>query len=230
MKQSFRNNEAYKAMTYAEKVDFCASLSNLISVNNGNGKTGKGCLTLSVPTLTCDPNAPCRKTCYCMKGNQTYPNVCGAYYRNYRIWCEDPQGFEEQLAHVLKYEGLPLFRWHDAGEIVDEKYLAMMFRIAIKFPDVKFLAYTKKYDLVNEFLKEHIIPENLCLRFSAWDKNWVVPNPWNLPMAYVDFTDKSKNPEIPNNAFRCKGGKEYTCTTCRMCFMKQVKNVVFAQH
>lgn len=230
MGKSFKNNVAYQAMSYTEKIDFCASQSNLISINNGNSKTGKGCLTLSVPTITCAPDAPCRKGCYCMKGNQMYPNVCGAYYRNYRIWCDDPKGFEEQLAHVLKYEGLPLFRWHDAGEIPDEKYLAMMFRIAIRFPNVSFLAYTKKYDLVNEFLKEHVIPENLCIRFSAWDKDWDVPNPWNLPMTYVDFTDKAKNPDIPRNAFKCNGGKEYTCTTCRMCFMKQVKSVVFGQH
>ena len=105
-----------------------------------------------------------------------------------------------------------------------------MFRIAIKFPNISFLAYTKKYDMVNEFLKEHIIPDNLCIRFSAWDKSWSVPNPWNLPLAYVDFTDKSRNPEIPKNAFQCRGGKEYTCTTCRMCFNKKVNFVVFEQH
>lgn len=230
MGKSYKNNTVYQEMSYAEKVDFYAEKSNLISVNNGNSKTGKGCLTLSMPTLTCAPDAPCRKGCYCMKGNQMYPNVCGAYHRNYRIWCENPIAFEEQLEHVLKYEGLPLFRWHDAGEIPDKEYLAMMFRIAIKFPGIQFLAYTKKYDLVNEFLKEHVVPDNLCIRFSAWDKSWEVPNPWNLPMAYVDFTDKSKNPEIPKNAFKCKGGKEYTCTTCRMCFNKKVTSVVFGQH
>lgn len=158
------------------------------------------------------------------------PNVCGAYYRNYRIWCEDPKGFEEQLIHILKYEGLPLFRWHDAGEIPDEQYLAMMFRVAIKFPNISFLAYTKKYDLVNEFLNGHILPDNFCLRLSAWSKDWDVPNPHNLPMAYVDFTDKTKNPSIPRNAFKCKGGEENTCTTCRMCFKKEVTSVVFKQH
>lgn len=230
MGKSYANNVVYQEMSYAEKIEFYASKSNLISVNNGNSKTGKGCLTLSMPTLTCAPDAPCRKGCYCMKGNQMYPNVCGAYHRNYRIWCENPIAFEEQLEYVLKYEGLPMFRWHDAGEIPDKEYLAMMFRIAIKFPGIQFLAYTKKYGLVNEFLKEHIIPDNLCIRFSAWDNGWEVHNPWNLPMAYVDFTDKTRNVEIPNNAFRCKGGKEYTCTSCRMCFNKKVTSVVFGQH
>ena len=230
MGKSYVNDAKYQAMSYAEKIDFFAAKSNLISVNNGNGKTGKGCLTLSVPTITCAPDAPCRKGCYCMKGRQTIPGVCGAYYRNYRIWCENPKGFEEQLIHILKYEGLPLFRWHDAGEIPDKEYLSMMFRVAIKFPNISFLAYTKKYDLVNEFLNEHVIPENLCIRLSAWDKDWEVPNPHNLPMAYVDFTDKTKNPSIPRNAFKCKGGSEYTCTTCRMCFKKEVISVVFKQH
>jgi len=66
MGKSFKNNAAYQAMSYVEKIDFCASQSNLISVNNGNSKTGKGCLTLSVPTITCAPDAPCRKGCYCI--------------------------------------------------------------------------------------------------------------------------------------------------------------------
>ena len=230
MSNSFIKSEQYKTMSYAEKIDFFATKSNLISVNNGNSKTGKGCLTLSMPTLTCAPGVPCRKGCYCMKGRQSIPNVCGSYYRNYRIWCEDPKGFEDQLVHILKYEGLNLFRWNDAGEVVSEEYLAMMFRVAIKFPNIRFLVYSKKYDLINSFLYEHVLPENLCIRLSAWDKDWDVPNPHSLPVAYVDFTDKTKNPAIPRNAFKCKGGAENTCTTCRMCFKKEVQSVVFKQH
>lgn len=225
------NKEQLKELTYAQRVDYYANLNEEISINNGNSKTGIGCLTLSMPTLTCREDAPCRKNCYCMKGNQKYPSVCGAYHRNWRLWNENPKNFEEQLFYRLKWSGISLFRWHDAGEIPSTEYLAMMFRMAEAHPQISFLAYTKKYELVNEFLDEgNKIPKNLTIRFSMWDKDWEVYNPYNLPIAFINFNDKSLNPEIPKNAFVCPGTGETTCSCCRICFNKKVKAVVFHQH
>lgn len=53
-------------MSYAEKIEFFANSSNCISINNGNRKTGKACLTLSLPAgVTCRPDVPCKKNMLC---------------------------------------------------------------------------------------------------------------------------------------------------------------------
>ena len=219
------------SLSYSEKIDYYAHINDLISVNNGNQKTGIGCLTMSMPTITCRCDAPCKKGCYCMRGHQQFSAVQGAYYRNWRIWNEAPEKFEEQLNAILTFSGINMFRYNDAGEIPDVKFLAMMFRVADKHPDIQFLAYTKKYELINEFLDDgNTLPKNLTIRFSAWDKDWNIPNPYNLPMAYVDFIDKELNPDIPVNAFTCPGKKETTCSTCKICWKKSVKAVKFHQH
>lgn len=218
-------------MTYAQKIEYYANSSNLISINNGNRKTGIGCLTMSFPQCSCLENAPCRKGCYCSKGCQQFPSVQGAYYRNWRIWNSNPEDFEKQLNFFLDMAGLPLFRYCDCGDIPDAAFLAMMFRVALNHPNISFLAYTKKYDMVNEFLsKGNVIPDNLTIRFSYWDKCWEVPNPYNLPAAYVEFTDEHLTPEIPKNAFHCHGGKQTTCSICRVCFNKKISAVKFTQH
>lgn len=229
------NRSEISKLSYSQKIDYYSHSSNLISVNNGNTKTGLGCLTLSMPVLTCRDDAPCKKskTCYCMKGRQVFPTVCGAYYRNWRIWNQNPQLFEKQLNSIITLSGLSLFRYNDAGEIVDSEYLAMMYRVALNHPDVRFLAYTKKYKMVNDFIaNNNIIPNNLTIRYSMWDKTWKVPNPFNLPTAYVRFKDDARNPQIPTCAFQCNGGTktEITCSSCQMCFRKEVKFVVFNQH
>lgn len=228
-----KNREQLKNLSYAEKIEYFANQSNMVSINNGNSKTGAACLTCSMPTCSCRDDAPCKtsKACYCAKGRQCFPNVCGSYWRNWRLWQEDEKNYEDQINLLIKMNGLPLFRWNDCGDIPDKNYLKMMVRIAYNNPGVKFLAYTKKYELVNEVLDEGIqFPENFTMRFSAWDKNWVVPNPHNLPMAYVDFIKSELNPTLPEKAFICRGGKETTCSQCRVCFNSKVQNVIFHQH
>lgn len=224
-----------KELTLAEKVEFYANSSNMISANNGNRKTGKACLTLSFPTISCREDAPCKLSgkCYCLKGPQAYyVTVLGAYYRNWRLWNEDPKRFEEQVNAAICFNGLPLFRWCDAGDFPDFEFFLMTLRVARKNPEVKFMAYTKKYDLVNKYFDKggKEFPENYTLRFSEWDKSWEVPNPHNLPIATVAFADCRKNTEIAKNAFWCKGGKETTCSSCRACWNKKIKQVVFQQH
>ena len=226
-------------LTYAQKIEYFANLNDFPTINNNNGKTGKAVATLSMPPkMTCRPDAPCYKSgkCYCMKGHQTYASVLGSYYKNWRLWNEDPKLFEEKVTAYIKYSGLKMIRWHDAGEIANMAYLKMMVNIANNLPDVKFLAYTKKYDLVNSYLDvNEKLPDNLTIRFSYWDKDWTVRNPHDVPRAYVDFKDKTLNPEFPDEIFHCEGtadpdDMEHTCGVCQECFKKETKAVIFKQH
>ena len=68
--------------------------------------------------------------------------------------------------------------------------------------------------------------------FSAWHIGWKVDNPYNLPVAYVDFKDKTLNPEFPKGITGCPNQKDktITCSICQKCWNKKIKAVKFDQH
>lgn len=225
--------------SYDEKLNYYEHLNDMPSVNHGNGKTGPAVHTISMPVEeTCRHDAPCYKdkVCYCLKGRQCFASVLGAYKRNYRLYKENPERFKQKVIATLMCSGLPMCRWNDSGELVDKEYLQMTVDVARALPEVRFLCYTKKYDLVNKWMDEgNRFPANYVMRFSYADKGWEVPNPYNLPVAYIDFTDKSLNPDIPRNAYRCKGNAnpddiEHSCSFCKMCWDARVHAVAFDQH
>ena len=226
--------EEIKALPREAKINYYAYHTDTVSISNHNQKTGPLCNDLAMPTCTCREDAPCRKNgCYCMKGTQQFPVVLGAYYRNLRLYNTNPEDFWEQVEFFIKHRPLPLFRWHDAGEFVDYDYFLKTVELAQKFPKIKFLAYTKKYDLVNRYLDEgNELPKNYTIRFSMWHKLWEVPNPHNLPVAYVDFTDETINPDFPERVASCPNQKDdtITCSICQKCWNKKVPAVVFHQH
>lgn len=217
-------------MPREEYIEFLANKSNEISMSNKNSKTGAACLNIAFPVCTCREDAPCRKTCYACKGCQQIAVVQGAYYRNLRLYYDDPDNFFEQVYCKVKFSGLPKVRLFDSGDFPDAEFLDRLVEVCKKTPNTKWMAFTKKYWIVNEYIdKNGDLPKNLNIMFSAWDIFWEVPNPHGLGIAYVDFNDKRLNPEFPRNAFRCPG-RESTCSACGACFSKRLKAVVFHEH
>ena len=228
------NNKKEFALSREEYIQHLSMRTNEIHMTTKNSKTGMGVLDLAVPTCCCREDAPCKKDgCYCMKGCQQIATVQASYLRNLRLYNNDPEDFWGQVDFKLKHSGLSLCRYFDAGDIPDYNFFEGMVKTALRNPKIKFMAFTKKYFIVNEWLSENEkLPKNLNIIFSAWDKNWAVPNPYNLPVAYVDFKDKSKNPEFPKSYSTCPNqhDKTITCTVCQKCFNKKIKSVVFQQH
>lgn len=221
-------------------IEFLSLKTNEVHMTNQNRKTGMNCWNIAMPISTCREDVPCRPenggTCYCCKDCQNMARTVACYVRNLRIYRTDRDGYWEQVAFKLKHTPLPYFRYNDAGEIPDYEYIDGMVALARKFPSIKFLCYTKKYELVNEWLDNNggisAIPENLCIRFSTWDKTWEVPNPYNLPMAWVHFKNDLLNPEIPEKAAKCSNqiDKNIKCGGCGICFNKTIHDIVFEQH
>lgn len=223
-----------KFLTKEEYVDYLANKSNEVHLSTSNRKTGGCCNDLAFPTCTCREDAPCKHSgCYCMKGTQQMSSVLAAYTRNLRLYNTDPQDFWEQVAFKVKHNPLPLFRFFDAGDVPDYDFFCGMVELARQFPDIKFMSFTKKYSIVNKWLTENgDLPDNLNIIFSAWHIGWKVENPFGLPVAYVDFKDKTLNPEFPKEITSCPNQKDktITCSICRKCWDKRIEAVKFKEH
>lgn len=221
-------------MPREEYIEFLATKSGEISISNHNSKTGSCCNNLAFPTCTCREDAPCKANgCYCMKGRQAMCNVVAAYVRNLMIYNNDHDDFWEQVKFKIKHNPLPLFRWFDAGDILDYEFFCGMVDLAKAFPNIRFMSFTKKYDIVNEWLTTNgDLPNNLNIIFSAWHIGWKVNNPFDMPVAYVDFKDQTLNPQFPKGITGCpnQSDKTITCSMCQKCWNKKIKAVVFKQH
>ena len=197
-----KNNDEF-TMDRKEYIDFLANQSNEISMSNHNSKTGAACLNIAFPVCTCREDAPCKEKCYACKGRQQICRVQAAYYRNLRLYYDNPDEFFEQVYYKVKFSGLPKVRLFDSGDFPDYDFLARIAKLCYKTPNVKYMAFTKKYEIVNEYIDNcGELPDNLNILFSAWDKLWEVPNPHGLGIAYVDFNDKRLNPVFPKNFFK----------------------------
>ena len=221
-------------MPREEYIEFLATKSGEISISNHNSKTGSCCNNLAFPTCTCREDAPCKASgCYCMKGRQAMCNVVAAYVRNLMIYNNDHDDFWDQVKFKIKHNPLPLFRWFDAGDILDYEFFCGMVDLAKEFPNIRFMSFTKKYDIVNEWIVMNgELPNNLNIIFSAWHIGWKVNNPYGMPVAYVDFKDQTLNPQFPKGITGCpnQSDKTITCSMCQKCWNKKIKAVVFKQH
>lgn len=190
----------------------------------GNTKLGN-ITNINVSTDVCKGlNLPCYKNgCYACKGRYLFSNVQNRLKANLEAYLGNHIDYTTE--EIL--EQLPSFgrvRWHSAGEIVDLGYLFMMIDIAKACPDLKFLAYTKRYELVNMVVSYgHKIPENLTIVFSEWE-GLQMENPYSFPVATVDCF---KSDYISTRTFNCSGN----CSTCSLCWnLKKGDRIIFHKH
>lgn len=200
-----------------------------VRISHTNSKLGASIPSVNLPpVITCRPDAPCFKGCYAQRGNFAFPHVKESLTNNLDAYKENPELYFQMIA-----EGSRLymaFRWHSAGDIVDERYLQGMCQVARKNPNTKYLCFTKKYELINDYLSNnHKIPNNLTIIFSCW-KDFIPENPYNLPTTWVFFPKKGENEHncmIPKDAIPC-GGK---CESCLACWqLKKGQSVYFKKH
>lgn len=156
------------------------------------------------PVKTCAPGCTCAGKCYAAKMCRIYPSVRQSYENNLMAYYDDPARYFAAVERAAATQRF--FRWHVSGDIIDGLYLFTMCQIAERLPDTTFLAFTKRYDLVNDYIAGgHVVPENLKLIFSEWP-GMAMENPHGLPVAHVIF----KGTE-PADAWKICGGN---CTEC----------------
>ena len=192
-------------------------MNNLkISISKGNTKMG-AIPSVSLPAcITCNPDAPCFMGCYAVKLAKRFEATDASYHRNLDILSSDPELYWLQVkaaACMTRY-----FRYHVSGDIVNKEYFNNMVTLANELTGTKFLAFTKQYHIVNDFLDNGgVIPNNLKVIFSNWGA-WKCSNPYNLPECEVIFKG-----DQPADDWKICGGNCTDCA-CRGVGCWEVKN------
>lgn len=197
-----------------------------MKISKGNTKVPYANVSLT-PIKSCKGCSDiCGKDCYAMKSYKQYPAVRAAWDGNLEQATLDIDSYFTEILKFLKTYKKPFFRWHVAGDIISMAYFDYMLKIAYEFPDIKFLAFTKQYSIVNTVITEQhgIVPQNLSIVFSSWT-GLPMHNPHGFPVAwYQDGTET----RIPDTAILCSG----SCEHCNICWsLKNIgRDVVFNKH
>jgi len=156
-----------------------------------------------------------------MKAYLQYPLVRKAWGINSKQVKDNRWQYFKDIATYLQKKKPDFFRWHVAGDVPDECYFMSMCDIAREFPETKFLAFTKRLDLL-KLMKEEI-PANLTVVASMWP-GWGTP-PKNYPKAWMQDGTETR---MPKDALVCPGN----CGDCGACWNLRnlKKDVVFKKH
>lgn len=206
--------------------------NNHISLNftNGNDKLhGIGSIALS-PWKTCK-NKKCFKSRKCYGTHAHFVSFNKFVYQieNTLYLMEKPKEFEKQInAYLALNKTMNYFRWHENGDFPNAESVAVFDRIARKNKKVHFLAMTKQYQFVNEYLKttNGVLSKNFMIRMSKFELDGItkIENPYNLPTTDVI----KKGQKLEPGQFLCPGVKK-GCASCLACWHTPLC-VVFEYH
>ena len=205
-----------------------------ISISKSNTKMG-AIPSVSLPSKVTCRACSCWDKCYAAKLERIRPSVKKAYQRNLEVLQSDPATYWQEVEDVLKVSRF--FRYHVSGDIPSRAYLEEMIQKAIRNPKCEMLCFTKKYELVNQYLSEfvtekfpadRVLPSNLHLIFSGWD-GLEMKNPYRLPEAHVIYRDGHTT--AGPDAHLCSGNCSECATTDSGCWvLKYGEQVTFHEH
>lgn len=197
-----------------------------VSISKGNSKMGFIPSVSLPPIVTCAKGCPCAKKCYAAKLCRIYPSVRKAYTNNLDILNSDPAEYWKQVNDAVIVSRY--FRFHVSGDIVDSEYFVRMVLIARANPHCEILAFTKRYDIVNEWLQDNYlnVPRNLHIIFSEWE-GMPIENPYRFPVAHVIFKGSE-----PADDWKICGGNcsECACRGVGCWELKRGEHIAFYEH
>lgn len=175
-----------------------------VTISKGNKKMG-AIPSVSLPAcVTCNQYAPCFPKCYAARLARLRATVRESYENNLVILEQNPALYWTTVytaAATTKY-----FRYHVSGDIPNIDYFAHMVHLAEVLPTTHFLAFTKQYQIVNNYIANGgTIPDNLKIIFSNWGA-WKCENPHNLPTCEIILKGSA-----PSDEWKICGGN---CTEC----------------
>jgi hypothetical protein len=189
-----------------------------VRISKDNSK-GVGLNVSLSPTGACAPGVPCAGDCYAQKSYVRYPMVREAWDANLDAALYHREEYFYQIAAIIGRSRTGYFRWHVAGDILDQDYLMKMKAVAGIFGDVKFLAFTKRHDL--DYFG---MPENLRVVLSMWPGWGDMCVGGDLPRAWMQDGTETR---VPRDAVMCEG----KCSDCHACWeLAKGSHVIFKKH
>lgn len=198
-----------------------------------NRKTGA-----LVPSVSLIPVADCGNCAVCSRGCYDVRNVCfqktlqKSRANNSAILREDPGKYWREIEQRISC--LRFFRFHVGGDIKDYSYFVNMVGIAARNPHCEILAFTKMYDIVNEFIGYaggvEQMPKNLHIIFSDW-RGAEFENPYKLPVSSPLWADGTKGPHCTDKVYMCEGDCSACAETRNGCWAaKSGETILFEAH
>lgn len=197
-----------------------------VKISKGNSKLGQ-IPSVSLPSIKTCRQCACQEKCYAHKLERLRPAVRNAYQHNLEVLLNDPDTYWREVEASIMMSRF--FRFHVSGDIPNAEYLTNMVAVAIRNPHCQILCFTKRYEMVNEFIANGgELPDNLHMIFSGWIGLDMV-NPFYLPEAHVRYRDGSTTAR--DDAIECGGN----CTECALteggCWnLKKGQQVIFNEH
>ena len=195
----------------------------MIHISKMTGKL-EGFQAISTNTTTND---------YCIKQytKQDKNNICTYCYSNEML-----RTYRKNMApalqrntdliasKVLHPDVLPVinnafFRFNAHGELINEFNLINYVNIAIKKPHCTFSLWSKRYDIVYKYFKDHDKPKNLILIYSNPKINHILEN---VPK-YFDKTFNNVQEDLQKPRQNCTGQK---CKDCLLCYKFDTTNII----
>ena len=171
--------------------------------------------------------------CYARKGHYIFPTVKNAHEKRLEKIKNEPLWVDAMIYIINnKKRGghkLDKFRWHDSGDLQNDKHLDMICEIARNTPNVKHWLPTKETTIIRNYIKTHDIPDNLNIRISATMINGKPKEIKGTTTSIVITKDMlgKNNIDCPIYADD-KHGK--SCGSCTLCYDTGVKNVNYLRH
>lgn len=197
-----------------------------VSISSANKKMGK-ISSVSLPSVVTCRKCACQQKCYARKLERLRPAVAAAYKRNLDVLQSDPDTYWREVEAAIMLSRF--FRFHVSGDIPDITYLIRMVDVAQRNQHCQILCFTKKYELVNDYLSGGaVLPSNLHMILSAWT-GLEIQNPFLLPEAHVRYRDGSTTAR--DDAKLCGGNcTECACTDDGCWTLQRGEQVIFNEH
>ena len=179
------------------------------------------CPSINLPAVACVtgsklarvPGTTCHG-CYALKGRYNFKYTKIAMAR--RLAALQDSRWVRAMVTLMK--GRKHFRWHDSGDIQSAWHLARILEVCKQTPDTKHWLPTREAQLL-ALMDPDIIPPNLIIRLSATKVNGTASISWPWTSTVSTTAKTCPAPD--------QGGK---CKSCRNCWDKSVKNVIYAKH
>ena len=223
MKKEYEISKGKNGLNYID----CFSVDGDMHVTKkGNSKTGAKVGSFNFPVeQSCNHNCECYKSkaCYACGGFYQMPDNMKIYAENLKYFISnDNETFITEFCKALKANGNKLFRFFTIGDILNKRFFKCMIEIARRMPDVKFWSYTKKYNIVNNWVNDHGIesfPQNLTIIFSHWLNEdgtyFPMENPYSFPTS--EFIPYGKEYLAETVTHICPCSNPNVLTTCATC-------------